>query len=177
MNNEIKTLMEAMESLAEKIKQLVAEEAAQKPDTPPAGDVPPTDETAASEVAQQQQQDIPTGGEQPKVSGLDKPVREDHLRDPRKYGPGSFRENLTYRHIIRYILESCFPLYEEEAPLVAIYASVQQHIRRARAHVIPNQTGIRYALHLCGVHFFEAGHTPCVNLRPLFEKAHSEGEA
>ena len=175
MNNEIKTLMEAMESLSERIKQLAAAEAAQEPDTPPTGTEPPTDETAAPEAAQAQDQDVPVGGEVPKVCALDKTVKADHLRDTRKYGASS--SGLTYRHIIRYILESCFPLYEEEVPLVAVYASVQQHIRRTRIHSIPNQTGIRYALHLCGADFFEAGHTPCVNLRPLFEKAHTEREA
>lgn len=171
MNNEIKTLMEAMESLSERIKQLTAQEAVQEPDTPPVGETP-TDETEAPETVQQQPQDVPTGGESPKVSGLDKTVKADHIRDLRKS-----RAECTYRHIIRYILESCFPLYEEEVPLVALYAIVQQHVRRTRLHHVPNQTGIRYALHLCGATFFTAGHTPCVNLRPLFEKANTEREA
>lgn len=171
MNDQTTAMLDIMQQVQQTLMSLA--EALKTPAETPAD--PPVEAPAevpavAPEEPQEAQKEAP-------ASRLDMKLLEAHYYRGKHSGGTACRDlpAPTYRDILRYILESYFPVYEDECRLSCLTAAVIQHIGRVQHHIVPNPKGVRYALHLAGFKFFNLNNSDYVDLRPMFEKAAANG--
>ena len=135
MNEQLNILIDGMNVLMQKLNEMTKAEA-------------PAEPAQATQPALKEE----PPKEEPR-NKLDMVLRDEHM--DRRYAGHHYNAlpRPTYREILGYVMESCNPLYEDAVPVRSVTWAALQHIKRVHRHVLPNGTGVRYALHLAGLPF------------------------